>query len=155
MDEPPAHRHDKIAPMRDVSARLSKWAAAATALTMAGILLLPVPSAAQQSGVISGSVVDSNNKPLPGVRISLVTEEDVSSRRSAVTDPKGRYEIRDLPSGTFIITAELPGFTQSVKTQRVTNDRREVWFALEPGAVEETLPSPRPRVRILPLRTTN
>ena len=145
-------RPDKIAPMCNASALLPKWVTAAVAFTMVGILLLPATAAAQQSGVISGSVIDSNNKPLPGVRISLTSREDVSQRRGAVTDAKGRYEIGDLRSGMFVITAELPGFSPGVKIQRVTNDRREVWLALEPGVVEERIPSPGPRVRILPLQ---
>jgi hypothetical protein len=69
-----------------------------------------------------------------------------------VTDAKGRYEIVNLATGTYTVTAELPGFSSAVKRQRVTGSRREVWLVMEPAELPETIPAPaRPPARIVPL----
>jgi hypothetical protein len=108
-------------------------------------------ASAQSSGVISGTVTDADNRPLPGVTVTLVSADD-SVRRSIVTNANGRYEIANLATETYTVTAELPGFRAAVKRQRVTGGRREVWLVMEPGELRETLPGPaRPPARIIPL----
>ena len=106
---------------------------------------------AQASGVISGTVTDAHNRPLPGVRVMLTSPDDLQ-RHSTVTDAKGRYEVVKLTTGTYTVTAELPGFSSEMKRQRVTGARREVWLVMEATELPETLPAPaRPSVRIVPL----
>jgi hypothetical protein len=68
-----------------------------------------------------------------------------------VTDAKGRYEIANLPSGAYRVTAEVPGFRSAMKRQRVADERREVWLVMEPGELPETLPTPAQLPRIVPL----
>jgi hypothetical protein len=114
-------------------------------------LCLPTPVLAQASGVISGSVTDTDNRPLPGTRVTVVSGEDESVRQSVITDVKGRYEVGGLPRGTYQVTAELVGFTRDMKQQVVTSGRREVWMVLVPGALREQAPTASP-VQILPLR---
>lgn len=113
--------------------------------------LMPLPLAwAQASGAISGTVTDEENRPLPGVTITFSNADD-SLRRSIVTDAKGRYEIANLPSGAYRVTAEVPGFRSAMKRQRVADERREVWLVMEPGELPETLPTPAQLPRIVPL----
>ena len=106
---------------------------------------------AHASGVISGTVTDGEDRPLPGVTITVTSPDIESLRRSAVTDVKGRYEIADLGAGTYSVAAALPGFRPAVKTQRVRDGRREVWLEMEPGELRETLPVPALVPRIVPL----
>ena len=116
-----------------------------------GSLVLPAVALAQASGVISGTVTDAENRPLPGVTVTVAASDD-SQPRSIVTNANGRYEIVNLAPGTYTVTAELPGFRAAVKRQRVTGGRREVWLVMEPGELPETLPGPaRPPARVIPL----
>jgi len=116
-----------------------------------GSVLVSAVASAQVSGVISGTVTDADNRPLPGVTVTVASADD-SLPRSIVTNANGRYEIVNLAPGTYSVTAELPGFRPAVKRQRVTGGRREVWLVMEPGELPETLPRPaRPPARIIPL----
>jgi iron complex outermembrane receptor protein len=115
-----------------------------------GSLMLSAVASAQLSGVISGTVTDADNRPLPGVTVTLASADD-SLHRSIVTNAKGRYEIENLATGTYTVTGELPGFRAVVKKQRVTGDRREVWLVMEVGELPEALPGPPRLPRIVPL----
>jgi hypothetical protein len=122
-------------------------------LVLLGSLMLSAVTWAQASGVVSGTVTDEDNRPLPGVTITL-TGSDGSRHGSLVTDAKGRYEIVNLAPDTYTVTAEVPGFRAAMKTQRVTSGRREVWVVMTPGELPETLPLPaQPPARIVPLST--
>jgi hypothetical protein len=122
-------------------------------LVILGSVMLSAVTWAQASGVISGTVTDEDNRPLPGVTVTL-TRADDSRHGSAVTDAKGRYEIVNLAPDTYTVTAEVPGFRPAVKIQRVTSGRREVWVVIVPGDLRETLPLPaQPPARIVPLST--
>src|SRR5262245_39926904 len=87
-----------------------------------GSVLVSAVALAQSSGVISGTVTDPENRPLPGVTVTLASSNG-SLNRSIVTNANGRYEIVDLVTGTYTVTAELPGFRSAVKRQRVTDGR--------------------------------
>ena len=76
-------------------------------LVVAGLLSICPLVSAQASGVISGTVTDADNRPLPGVRVTLTSPDD-SQRRSTVTDVKGRYEVVNLTTSIYTVTAELP-----------------------------------------------
>lgn len=116
-----------------------------------GSVMVPALASAQAAGVISGTVTDVDNRPLPGVTVTVASSGD-SLHRSIVTNANGRYEIVNLATGTYEITAELPGFRAAVKRRHVTGGRREMWLVMEPGELPETLPGPaRPPARIVPL----
>jgi hypothetical protein len=101
---------------------------------------------------ISGTVTDRDNRPLPGVTVTLAPLDD-SRRRSTVTNANGRYEIANLGADTYSVTAELAAFRTAITRQRVTTGSREVWLVMEPGELRETVPIPaRPPARIVPLQ---
>ncbi len=57
--------------------------------------LLVIPeSISAQTFSISGKVVDSKSKPIPGVNVILI-----NTNFGAATDDEGDYEISNLPSG--------------------------------------------------------
>lgn len=61
-----------------------------------------------QPGEVAGHAVDATGAPLPGVTMTVTGSDGV--RRQGVTDASGLYVIRDVPSGTVILTGELAGF---------------------------------------------
>jgi TonB-linked SusC/RagA family outer membrane protein len=88
----------------------------ARALTLVGAVLAVVASPAfgQQTGTISGRVIDKvTNTPLVNVQVTLG-----GTTRGALTDRDGKYEIRSAPAATIDVHARLIGY--SVATQSVT-----------------------------------
>src|SRR5688572_14378661 len=58
---------------------------------------------------IRGTVTDASGAVVPGVDVT-VTDLSTNIPRSTVTDVVGNFEISDLKSGTYRLTAQLPGF---------------------------------------------
>lgn len=83
-------------------------------------------------GRLSGRVLDASGRPLTGLTVEVATI-DLVQRRLAVTDREGRYEVRRMPPGRFVIgvtsgTARtgkaprtfLPGVPQPSAASRLT-----------------------------------
>ncbi len=92
------------------------------------------------TGRISGAVTDANGAALPGVNVKIINEA-TRQTRSAMTDPNGFYVATNLPVGNYSLTIEHQGFKKATKTgyNLVADGRLTVDFALEPGAVSETV----------------
>lgn len=79
----------------------------AASLTLVLVGLSPAPAAAAERGSIVGKVVGgASGKPRPGVEVTLLGGRDTgsggfsqSTRKTATTDARGRYEFTDLPTG--------------------------------------------------------
>lgn len=70
------------------------------------------PCAAQDTGVIEGTVTDVQGAVLPGATVTLKnTETGVS--RDMVTDAEGKYRFPALGPGTYSLTTGLQGFANS------------------------------------------
>ena len=69
-------------------------------------------SQAQAGGHVIGRVTDGAGGLLPGV---TVTVRATNLRRQAVTDAGGRFDVADVPAGSFIVTAELAGFETALR----------------------------------------
>jgi outer membrane receptor for ferrienterochelin and colicin len=70
-----------------------------------------VPAFAQpaQTGTINGAITDSTGAVLPGVTVTI-TSQDRGFARDTVTDENGRYVFPAVPIGMYRITATLQGF---------------------------------------------
>ena len=62
-----------------------------------------------QTGAVRGIINDNEGKPLPGVSVNISGPTLIGSV-SAVTSVDGVYRLNFLPSGTYVITANLQGF---------------------------------------------
>jgi hypothetical protein len=87
-------------------------------LALAGVLLVPSISAFAQTaqvGQISGQIHDESGAVMPGVAVTLVSEERGFTRET-VTDEQGKYMFPVVPLGTYTIRASLQGFETNVRT---------------------------------------
>lgn len=64
---------------------------------------------------------------LPGTEITVFTED---GQRTAAADDEGRWRIRDLPRGSYVVLAQREGVRPSGRTENVTKGETEVAFAL-------------------------
>jgi len=82
-----------------------------TALTVALIAGAVLPALAQQqTGSISGRASDASGATLPGVTVSIVSDNLIGGPRTAVTDEQGVYRFTLLPGGRYTVTFALSGF---------------------------------------------
>jgi hypothetical protein len=82
------------------------------------ILVLAMSAAplyAQQTGAISGKVVDSGNAVLPGVTV-VAAADVLPTPRVTTTGGNGEYRLPALPPGTYTVSFELSGM-QTVTRQ--------------------------------------
>ena len=79
--------------------------------SLLGICLVLVPGQAFAQGAVAGFARDGRGTAMPGVSVELVQTERISEPSTAVTDAAGRYEIRNVPPGTYALSFRLPGFS--------------------------------------------
>lgn len=61
------------------------------------------------NGMISGTVRDSSGNTFPGATITA-THVDIGKVTTVLTNENGVYIFSNLPAGTYVVTAGLPGF---------------------------------------------
>ncbi|MGH7459472.1 MAG: TonB-dependent receptor domain-containing protein [Longimicrobiales bacterium] len=89
------------------------WRAGLASLVMA---LVTMPAAAQQTGSVTGTVVDkSGRQPLNGAQVSID-----GTQLGTLTDARGRYTITNLPAGSIVLRATYIGYRSESQTATVT-----------------------------------
>src|SRR5262245_60394380 len=79
------------------------------------LVLSALPAFAQSDrGTVTGTVSDTSGAVIPGVSI-VATNVENSARYETVSTETGNYTLPQLPSGTYQLTAELPGFRRYVR----------------------------------------
>jgi len=108
---------------------------------LALILLLPLSASAQQASGIAGVARDTSGSVLPGVTVETSSPALIEKVRTAVTDGEGRYNVVNLPPGTYTVTFTLPGFNVYKREGIVITAgfTAAVNADMQVGAVEETI----------------
>jgi tetratricopeptide (TPR) repeat protein len=74
----------------------------ATALVTSALAFVAAPRAAAQAGSVSGTVLDVNAKPWPGVTVQVVSDQ--GAKQEAKTDTDGKYSVHNLRPGVYSVT---------------------------------------------------
>ena len=97
-----------------------------------GLVLIAVPASAQ-TGQVKGRVVDAQNKPMEGAKITIVRADGAAKPKFTVnTRRNGDFLQVGIPTGDYVVTAEKDGLTQSFPV-KVGLEARDVNFTLKPG----------------------
>jgi len=76
--------------------------------------LVAIPAVSQTTGKIVGTISDESGAAVPGVLVEL-SGSRLQGRREAVTSAEGTYRFLGVPTGTYAVSASLPGLG-SVRT---------------------------------------
>src|SRR6185295_17902145 len=105
---------------------------------LVALIVMAVPVLAQeQTGGIQGIVTDTTGAVIPGASIEARSASGGS--QTTVSDNQGVYTFPALRSGTYFLTATLPGFT-TVKMQDIhlsLGQNLKVDFSLRVSTVQE------------------
>ncbi len=100
---------------------------------------LAAPAAAQQTGAISGKVVDTGGGVLPGVTVEARSDV-LPGPRETVTDTNGEYRLPALPPGNYTVKFELAGMQVVTRDAQVQLSQDTVADAtLGVGGVSENV----------------
>jgi TolA-binding protein len=104
--------------------------------TLAFLLALSTTTSFAQN-LVTGVVVDAENKPVQGATV-LFEGQEKKIKREAKTDRKGEFLFVGLDSGKYIITASKDGLTDSVTMNISGSEKPKLTFALKPASVTTT-----------------
>ena len=80
--------------------------------------LVAAPVRAQDTGTVSGTVVDPQGAAIPGATITL-TDERTGTSRTAVTEARGEFTFRSVTPGSYTVKVGLTGFRSFEKRNNV------------------------------------
>src|SRR5712692_7052777 len=122
-------------------ARACRCCRVAAAMTM-WMLAVPAATLAQQTNAgIAGLARDASGAVLPGVTVEASSSVLIEKIRTVTTDGDGRYNIVDLPPGTYAVTFTLTGFatTKREGLELTSGFTATVNADMRVGALEETI----------------
>ncbi len=112
-------------------------------LSLLLLLATPLVAVAQNTGKLSGRVVDDLGDPLPGANVILS-----GTQLGAATDIDGSYFVIGVPVGTYDITASFVGYDSQtitgvqISTGYTTEQNFELGSDISLGAIEITYERP-------------
>ncbi len=87
------------------------------------LLTAGVASAQVTSGRLTGQISDNEGKALPGVTVTISSDNLIGGAQTAVTGAEGGFAFNLLPPGMYDIATALPGFTPAAMQARVNISR--------------------------------
>ena len=104
------------------------------------LVVVAVVTASGAGSSIRGTVVDSAGAVIPGATIEITFFNGVRVA-SVVSDENGRFAVRDLGPGEYVVTAALPGFNTATQRIRIAEgkDPAPLELRLDVGSLAETV----------------
>src|SRR5438093_10108963 len=90
------------------------------ALLALGARLVAPPTAAQDTGVVAGTVIDSSGQVVPGATVTL-TNETKGDLRTLVSNERGEFSFRGVTPGSYTVKVELAGFRTIEQRNNIVN----------------------------------
>ncbi len=121
--------------LKTQSARYS-WLLSAV-LVLLAISLSALPSSAQSSAHLYGTVTDSGGAAIPGAKVTA-TDVATSVVTNTTSDASGEYSFPSLPPAAYTVAVEAPGFQAEVLSGIVlaVNQNARVDVPLQVGSVD-------------------
>jgi len=94
--------------------RVSAWARCLTAALALVAGSAAVAASSDGAGTVSGVVRNADGKPVGGVSVTLISDQDPPITAQAISSAQGEYRFTGLQSGNYHVTATLPGFVANV-----------------------------------------
>jgi type 1 fimbria pilin len=82
--------------------------------------LLASPAAAQNTGTISGTIVDNTAQVVPGATVTLINEA-TGDARTTVSNDRGEFAFRAVNPGSYTVRVELTGFRTTERRNNILN----------------------------------
>src|SRR5262249_21373473 len=98
-------------------------------------------AAAQDTGIVTGTVVDQSGQVLPGATITL-TNEATQTSRTQTSNERGEFTFRAVQPGTYTVAVELAGFRKYERRNNVLNASSQLavgTIKLDIGALAESV----------------
>ncbi|HEY7055625.1 MAG TPA: carboxypeptidase regulatory-like domain-containing protein, partial [Vicinamibacterales bacterium] len=121
--------------------RLSSRGRLVTFVCLLPVLLCPRPAAAQNTGTISGLIVDNTGQVVPGATVTLINEATTDTRTLTSSDT-GAFVFRAVEPGSYTVKVELTGFRLLERRNNVLNASGQLDLGslkLEVGALAESV----------------
>src|SRR5262249_30350431 len=122
-------------------ARYMRTLARCLAFSLLLIMLPATHAAAQDTGIVTGTVVDASGQVLPGATVALTNEATIDVR-TLTSNERGEFTFRAVPPGRYTVTVELAGFRKFDQRNNVVNATSQLALGaikLEIGAMTETV----------------
>ena len=112
----------------------------------------------QAQSNILGEVVDDNLQAVPAAVVSIYTEDKASFIKAAVTEDNGRFIIKSLQKGTYVLTISSLGFENYTSEVFIHSNNSKDFgiIQLKPAseALEEVvITAEKPMVQVMPDKT--
>ncbi len=111
---------------------------------LAALVFAALPSVLAAQGettaAILGEVTDATSAAIPGAEVT-VTNHDTGLKRTALTDAAGRFDLPQLPPGTYSVEASASGFETSTNPSVVAGlgQKQTVNLTLRVAASKQTV----------------
>src|SRR5262245_17671477 len=90
------------------------------ACTVLVLLASGRPAAAQNTGTVSGTIIDSSGQVVPGATVTL-TNESTADARMLVSNERGDFAFFAVPPGSYTVQVQLTGFKPIDRRNNVLN----------------------------------
>jgi hypothetical protein len=89
-------------------------------IALIAALLVSVPAAGQNTGSLSGTIVDNSGQVVPGATITLINERTADAR-TMPSGARGEFAFHAVPPGSYTVKVELTGFRSLETRNNVLN----------------------------------